>query len=89
VRLRPYWHTSTPASIWIEIFKRPTYGRFAGYSNFPLTALGHVCRGIRIHAIDTVQPPGIAISPIADMDAHQTFIGIPAPEAVLREAAFV
>jgi hypothetical protein len=32
---------------------------------------GHVCPGIRIHAIDIVQPPGIDISPIADMDEHQ------------------
>jgi hypothetical protein len=30
--------------------------------------------GIRIHAIDIVQPPGIGISPIADMDAHQTIV---------------
>ncbi len=37
-------------------------------------APGHVCPGIRIHAIDIVQPPGIAISPIADMDAHQTIV---------------
>jgi hypothetical protein len=35
-------------------------------------APGHVCPGIRIHAIDIVQLPGISISPIADMDAHQT-----------------
>jgi hypothetical protein len=34
----------------------------------------HVCLGIRIHAIDIVQPPGIGISPIADMDAHQTTV---------------
>src|SRR6266478_4506416 len=34
-------------------------------------APGHVCPGIRIHAIDIVRPPGIGISPIADMDAHQ------------------
>jgi hypothetical protein len=27
-----------------------------------------------IHAIDIVQPPGIGISPIADMDAHQTIV---------------
>jgi hypothetical protein len=32
-------------------------------------APGHVCPGIRIHAIDIVQPPGIGISPIAAMDA--------------------
>jgi hypothetical protein len=37
-------------------------------------ALGHVCPGISIHAIDIVQPPGIGISPIADMDAHQTLV---------------
>jgi hypothetical protein len=34
----------------------------------------HVCPGIRIHAIDIVQPPGIGIPPIADMDAHQTIV---------------
>src|SRR5580700_4775489 len=37
-------------------------------------APGHVCPGIRIHAIDIVQPPGIGISPIADMEAHQTVV---------------
>src|SRR5260370_24301409 len=37
-------------------------------------APGHVCPGIRIHAIDIVQPPGIGMSPIADMDAHQTIV---------------
>src|SRR5438045_1485264 len=37
-------------------------------------APGHVCPGIRIHAIDIVQPPGICISPIADMEAHQTMV---------------
>jgi hypothetical protein len=37
-------------------------------------APGHVCPGIRIHAIDIVQPPGIGISFIADMDAHQTIV---------------
>src|SRR4029450_3693532 len=35
-------------------------------------APGHVCSGIRIHAIDIVQPPGIGIPPIADMDVDQT-----------------
>jgi hypothetical protein len=34
-------------------------------------AAGHVCPGIRIHAIDMVQPPGIGITPIDDMDLHQ------------------
>jgi hypothetical protein len=33
-------------------------------------ALVHVCPGIRIQAIDMVQPPGMDIPPIADMDAH-------------------
>src|ERR1019366_8221266 len=37
-------------------------------------APGHVCPGIRIHAIDIVQPPGIGIPPIADMDPHQTSV---------------
>jgi len=37
-------------------------------------APGHVCPGIRIHAIDIAQPPGIGISPIADIDAHQTIV---------------
>jgi hypothetical protein len=36
-------------------------------------APGHVCPGIRIHAIDIVQPPGIGISP-ADMDPDQTIV---------------
>src|SRR5467141_3911660 len=35
---------------------------------------GHGCPGIRIHAIDIVQPPGIGISPIADMDAHHRIV---------------
>jgi hypothetical protein len=37
-------------------------------------APSHVCPGMRIHAIDIVQPPGIGISPIADMDSHQTIV---------------
>src|SRR4029434_1719986 len=37
-------------------------------------APGHVCPGIRIHAIAIVQPPGIGIAPIADMDAHQRVV---------------
>src|SRR5512144_871191 len=37
-------------------------------------APSEVCPGIRIHAIDIVQPPGIGISPIADMDAHQAIV---------------
>src|SRR5947208_2307114 len=36
-------------------------------------AAGHVCPGIRIHAIDIVQPPGIGM-PIGDMDPHQTIV---------------
>ena len=37
-------------------------------------APGHVWPGIRIHVIDIVQPPGIGIPPIADIDAHQTIV---------------
>src|ERR1700716_1856326 len=37
-------------------------------------ASGHVCPGIRIHAIDIIQPPGIRIPPIAGMDAHQAIV---------------
>src|SRR5262245_43906486 len=37
-------------------------------------APGHVCPGISIHALDIVQPPGIGISPIADMDAHHRVV---------------
>src|SRR5271165_6409661 len=37
-------------------------------------APGHVSSGIRIHAIDIVQPPGIGISRIADIDAPQTIV---------------
>jgi hypothetical protein len=35
---------------------------------------GQLCPGIRIHAIDIDQPPGMGISPIADMEAHQTTV---------------
>src|SRR5215510_508099 len=37
-------------------------------------APGHDCPGIRIHAIAIVQPPGIGIIPIADMDSHQRIV---------------
>jgi len=37
-------------------------------------AAGQVWPGMRIHAIDIVQPPGIGILPIADMDSHQTTV---------------
>jgi hypothetical protein len=37
-------------------------------------ATGQVCPGFRIHAIDIVQPPGIGISPIADMEVHQAIV---------------
>src|SRR5215472_15702721 len=37
-------------------------------------APSHVCPGIRIHSIDILQPPGIGMSPIADMDVHQTVV---------------
>jgi len=39
-----------------------------------VAALQHLCPGVRIHAIDIVQPPGIGIAPIADMDAHQAIV---------------
>ena len=39
-------------------------------------APGHVCPGIRIHAIDIVQPPGIGIPPIGDMEAHQAIVTV-------------
>src|SRR5579862_3232699 len=39
-------------------------------------APSHVCPGIRIQAIDIVQPPGIGIPPIADMDAHETMVNV-------------
>jgi len=37
-------------------------------------APGHVPPGIRIHAIDIVQSPGIGISPIAEMEALQKIV---------------
>jgi len=37
-------------------------------------APNHVCPGIGIHAIDIVQPPGIGISPIPDMELDQTVV---------------
>jgi hypothetical protein len=37
-------------------------------------AADQVCPGIRIHAIDIVQPPGIAIPPVADMDARHAMV---------------
>jgi len=36
----------------------------------------HVCPGIRIHAIDIVQPFGMGISPVVDMDAHQSVVSV-------------
>jgi hypothetical protein len=42
-------------------------------------APGQVCPGIRIHAIDIVQPPGIRIPPIADMEAPQTIVAAALP----------
>jgi len=35
---------------------------------------GHVCPGITIHIIDIVQPPGIGIPPMADMDEDHTIV---------------
>src|SRR5512135_2175809 len=37
-------------------------------------APAHVRPGIRIHAIDIVQPPGMRIPPIADMDPPHTTV---------------
>lgn len=37
-------------------------------------APGHVCPGVRIHATDIVQPPGIGTPPIANMDAHRMIV---------------
>src|SRR5918996_5728560 len=34
----------------------------------------HDCPGIRIHAIDIVQPPGIGIPAIADIDPHHATV---------------
>jgi hypothetical protein len=39
-------------------------------------ALGHVCPHMRIHAIDIAHPPGIGISPISDIDPHQTIVTV-------------
>jgi hypothetical protein len=39
-------------------------------------APGHVWPGIRIHAIDIVQPPGIGIRPIADMEVQQRIVSV-------------
>src|SRR5687767_12044874 len=33
-----------------------------------------VCPGMRIHAIDIVQPPGIGIPAVADIDAHRATV---------------
>lgn len=43
-----------------------------------VVALAHVCPGIRIQAIDIVQPPGMDIPCIVDMDAHQTTVTVAA-----------
>src|SRR4029453_17042254 len=37
-------------------------------------ASSHVCPGIRIHAIDIVQPPGIGIPPVAAMDVPHAIV---------------
>jgi hypothetical protein len=50
-------------------------------------APGHVCPGIRIHTIDIVQAPSMGISPIADMDMHQTIVTAAlAPKRQRRDA---
>ncbi|HWS71431.1 MAG TPA: hypothetical protein VN605_04925 [Thermoanaerobaculia bacterium] len=49
-------------------------------------AAGQVWPGIRIQAIDIVQPPGIGIPPIADMRAHQTIVTAALPVKSSAEA---
>jgi hypothetical protein len=39
-------------------------------------APGHVCFGIRIHAIDIVQPPGIGIPVAAIDEPHKTVVAV-------------
>jgi hypothetical protein len=41
--------------------------------NDPATPV-QVCPHIRIHAIDIDQPPGIGISPMADMETHPMIV---------------
>jgi hypothetical protein len=41
-----------------------------------VAASDHVCPHIRVHAIDSVQPPGIGLSPIADIDAHHQIVPV-------------
>jgi hypothetical protein len=45
---------------------------------------GQLWPGIRIHTVDIAHPPGIDISPIADIDAHQTIV--PAAQAMKTNA---
>src|SRR6187549_472340 len=40
---------------------------------------GHVWPGIRIHIIDIVQPPGIGIPPMADIDRHHVIVSAALP----------
>src|ERR1700739_1654599 len=57
---------------------------------------GHVAPGIRIHAIDISQPPGIGTAPIADIDsdhaavrtAHEAKSSAEVPKKVCCEARF-
>jgi hypothetical protein len=39
-----------------------------------IAAPGHVCPHIRIHIVDIIQPPGMGISPIADMDTAPAIV---------------
>jgi hypothetical protein len=39
-------------------------------------ARGHVCPHIRDHVIDIDQPPGIGVSPIADIDIHAIAVSV-------------
>jgi hypothetical protein len=34
----------------------------------------HVCPGMRVQVIDIVQPPGIGMAPMVDMDPHQAVV---------------
>jgi len=42
-------------------------------------APSHVCPGIGIHAIDIVQPPGIGMPPMSDMDTHKVAVNAALP----------
>jgi hypothetical protein len=37
---------------------------------------GHVCPHMGVHIVDMLQPPGMGISPIADMDAQAAMAAV-------------